>query len=273
MPSELIFLLILVGAGTGTISTIMKVSPALIAIPAFYFFLPVFNLSFSDVVLPVVSTCLIAFLPAHLYSWIQSMKNGEVDFERLISFAPGIVMGGIIGAQLLSLMSFSLFKVTFSLIALISILNIILALKLISVPVISLKKWSFLPIGLLIGSISLLSGSSGRVLGESLLMTSNTELKKREGTINGLVVFASIAAMVGFIYPAQAFNYSTLLRLDSLTFAGSMHLPSLIVLALSHGFFCFLCCNRANNTLDNTVLSVSYIVFIFCTLVRLWVSY
>ncbi len=271
MPSELIFLLILVGAGTGTISTLIKISPALIAIPAFFFFLPLFNLPLNDVVLPVVSTCLIAFIPAHLYLWIQSMKRGEVDFQRLVNFAPGVVMGGIIGAQLLSLISFSLFKVTFSLIALVSILNIVMTLKFISVPVISIKKWMCLPIGLLVGTISLLSGSGGRTLSESLLITCNTELKKKEGTVNGLIVFASIAAMVGFIYPAQAFDYSILSKLNSLTFAGSMHLPSLMILALSHGLFCWLCRNRANNTLDNTVLSVSYVTFIFCTLIRLWV--
>ena len=271
MPTELILFLIVIGAGTGSISSLIKCSPTLIAIPAFFFFLPVFNIPFDNVMLPIVSTCLIAFLPTHLYSWIQLMKRGKVDFSRLINFAPGIVMGAIIGAQLLSLINFIVFKVMFSLIAVFSILNILLTFQSVKKTEFNINKVIILPFNLLLAAVSLLAGNSGRVLIESVLIKSHIEPEQKEGTVSGLVVFASIAAMVGFIYPAQPFDYVIFTELDNAYYAGSIHLPSLIILAISHFFFYWICRNRENHTLDNTVLSISFIVFILCTLVRLWV--
>ena len=125
MPSiEMFFLLFFIGAATGSIASVIKIAPALIAIPALYFFLPVFNLSFERLMLPAIATCITSFIPANLYAWIISMKKGEVDSQQQINFAPGIAMGGVIGAQILSLSSVFVFKIAFSLIALIAVTNV-----------------------------------------------------------------------------------------------------------------------------------------------------
>tara|TARA_R110001632_G_scaffold42342_1_gene107036 strand:- start:50661 stop:51461 length:801 start_codon:yes stop_codon:yes gene_type:complete len=266
MPTiELILLFILIGAATGAISSIIKIAPTLIAIPTLYFFLPVFSLSLQDLMLPAIATCITAFIPTHLYAWIKSMKHGEVDSQHLINFAPGIAMGGVIGAQLLSLASFLVFKIGFTLIALIAILNIILRSRTKKTPSIAINKLGHIPIGLFIGTMSLVSGNCGHTLGESLSTLKAVDQRQRQGSINGFVVFASIAAMVGFIFPAQSFDQATLSG-----FSGAIHVPLMLVLAFSHLFFYWLCRNRGN-TLDKSVLSISFVIFVTCSLVRLWV--
>ncbi|ETX11652.1 hypothetical protein MUS1_09295 [Marinomonas ushuaiensis DSM 15871] len=265
MPIELILLLLFIGAGTGSVSAIIKTSPVLVAIPALYFFLPVYDLSLDSVILPVIATCLTAFIPTYLYTWIKSMKGGLVDFQRLINFTPGVVMGAVIGAQILSLINPNVFKVAFTIISIAGIFNIILSAKIEAVKSVNIGKFARLPIGLLVGVASLISGNCGRVLAGYLFAINKTSLIHRQGTIDGVVVFVSIAAMVGFIYPAQTFN-----DLGLTAFAGAIHLPSVLVLAVSHFFFFWFCENRGNE-LDKKVLSISFMCFLAFALIRLWI--
>jgi uncharacterized membrane protein YfcA len=265
MQIEWFFLLALIGVTTGAVSALINIAPSLIALPVFYFFLPLFNLSFDDHMLPLVATCLVAFIPTHLHAWIQSMKNREVDFQHLINYAPGLAMGGIIGAQLLSLVSFSVFNVFFSLLALVTILQIIFALRSVNYAGIHVNKLSYIPVGLGFGAVSLLAGTCGRVMGDVLQAVNKKNSSQKEGTVQGFIVFTSIAAMVGFIYPAQPFKY-----FDVSGFVGAMHLPSLLVLAISHWCFYWLCHNRGNE-LDKMVLCVCFILFLVCALFRMWI--
>lgn len=265
MPIELILLLVLIGAGTGSISALIAVAPTLIAVPTLYFFLPVFGVSFDDVILPVIATCLTAFMPTHLYAWIKSMKLNVVDFQCLINFTPGIVMGAVVGAQLLSLITPLIFKIAFSTISIFAILNVIFGVKINNIRDVNMNKFAQLPIGLLIGVASLLSGNCSQVLVGYLYAINNTHFSQRQGTIEGVAAFASIAAMVGFIYPAKAID-----SLDFFGFSGAIHLPSVLILAISHFFFYWLCQGRGNK-LDKSVLSIGFVIFLACSLMRLWI--
>ncbi|NLQ16385.1 sulfite exporter TauE/SafE family protein [Marinomonas sp. M1K-6] len=258
-------LLIFMGAATGAISSMIYVAPALIAIPALYFFLPVFDLSFQALMLPAVATCIVAFIPAHLYTWVKAMQQGEVDSQSLINFAPGIAMGGVIGAQLLSLINMVVFNLAFSFIAAVAVIHILFQAKIESRRAIAIPKLAHLPVGLLVGTLSLLSANCGSVLAKGLCTLNKTKAGQRQGTVDGLVVFASIAAMVGFIYPAK--------NVDNMGlggFAGAVHLPSACILAASHLFFYWLCRQRGN-ALDKRVLSISFVVYAVLSLLRLWI--
>lgn len=266
MILEWCLLLVLIGSGAGAVSSLIRCAPALIALPSFYFFLPLFDVSFDEVMLPVIATCLVAFIPAHLHAWIRAMQKGQVDFQHMINFAPGFAMGGIIGAQLLSLINFVTFNVFFLLIAIIAILLMIFTLRSIQIAPRKINRVAYIPVGLGFGVISLLAGNCGRVMGQLLHMSSDNPEKNIEGTILGFAIFTSIAAMVGFIYPAQPFDQFGLSG-----FVGAIHLPSFAVLAICYWFFHWFCYKRGNN-LDRVVLYASAIVFLMCSLVRMWVS-
>ncbi len=265
MPTiEMILVLILVGAATGSLTALINVAPTFIAIPALYFFLPIVGFSFDEVMVPLVASCVAAFIPVHLYAWIQSMKQGQVDSQQLINFAPSMAMGGVIGAQLLSLSSAVLFKICFTLMAVMFVFKIVFNKKLEKTPTLTPAKAANLPIGLVVGSLSVMSGNSGTVLANGMNSLLKIDQSKRDGTTHGLVVFVSIAALVGFIFPAKP-----TIMMDGMAFAGAIHLPSVLFLTLSHFLFYWLCRQRGND-LDKRVLSLSVTLYVCCSLIRFW---
>ena len=265
MSVELMLVLLFVGAGCGAVSALIAVSPMLIAFPALYFFLPVFGVSLEDALLPIIATCLVAFIPVHMSVWIKAMKQGKVDFQQLVYFSPGIAMGGVIGAQLLSIINVITFQVMFSAVAVWTMVHLALRLRASSQAKVSVNTNLHLPLGLTVGVLSVIAGNCGRSLGESLIaINGSSDKDKRKGTLDGFVVFTSIAAMVGFIFPAQSFDHLALSG-----YAGAVHLPSLLILMLVYSV-CFWLCHRKGNELDRIILSIGLIIFIACTLLRLW---
>ncbi|MGO2356057.1 MAG: sulfite exporter TauE/SafE family protein [Marinomonas foliarum] len=267
MPTiEMIILLLFIGATTGSITALISIAPTLIAIPALYLFLPIFGYSLNEFMLTAVATCITAFIPTHLFAWIHSMKQGAVDSQHLIRFSPGIAMGGVIGAQLLSLISFDVFKICFSTLVVITIIGMMFRSSLSKSKNLAIHKSTALPIGLIIGTSSVISGHCGSVLAYGLEKFNKTDTRLSTGTINGFAVFTSIAALIGFVFPAKA---SEIVELSG--FAGAIHIPSMLILGLSHFAFYLLCRDRGN-ALDKKVLSIGFIVFLACSLVRLWIA-
>ncbi|MBR7888447.1 sulfite exporter TauE/SafE family protein [Marinomonas sp. A79] len=269
MPSiDLILLLLLIGAATGSTTSLLSISPAVIAIPGMFFFFPVLGLSFDEWLLPVMAMSLTAFLPVHCFVWFRAMRKGDVDIQRLTQFASGVAMGGVIGAQLLSFMDVSVFKAIFSLVALLTLINLVRPVPFALFNQAEVSRFIRLPVGLLFGTLAVVSGNTTQSVSGIASHDDHSDksdaLQKR-GTMEGLVVFASFAAMVGFLFPAQAQTAS-----DMAGFVGAIHLPSACILAVSHGVFFWLC-DRKGNALDRRVLSLSLAAFIGCSIIRFWV--
>ncbi|MCB5160306.1 hypothetical protein [Marinomonas algarum] len=121
-----------------------------------------------------------------------------------------------------------------------------------------------LPIGLFLGSVSVISGTSGQAILTRLNRWQGVLPSKINGSTDGLALFAAIAAMVGFLYPAQSSK-----TFDLIGFAGAVHLPSAVLLGMSYGLGYWFCLGRGN-TLDKRVLSLCVAVYLLCSLVRFW---
>ncbi|MCB5161928.1 hypothetical protein [Marinomonas algarum] len=111
---ELLLLLMTVGCLTGALSALIRTPPELIAIPSLVFFLPLLGLSIDDTLVPIVATCIVAFIPVCLYRWVSAMQKQTVDMDQLTKSASGVAMGAVIGAQLLSFSPVWLFYVGFT---------------------------------------------------------------------------------------------------------------------------------------------------------------
>ncbi|MCV2402775.1 sulfite exporter TauE/SafE family protein [Marinomonas sp. C2222] len=264
MTIELTLFLMLIGIVAGVLSKAVNFSPAFIAISAAYFFLPIFNTSLEHALLSVVATSIFSFLPMHIYTWLESMRSKSIDFPMLVQFSPGIALGAIIGAQVLSFMNPIVFKVCFSLLVIIYTYNALLSSNLITHKVRKTSKGFSLLVGMLVGGVSLLAGSCGRVLGDSLFSFLSKDLNNKEATVRGFVVFTSIAALIGFAFPAQGFDTHNLFG-----FTGAVHLPSALIMGLSFSV-AYLLCRRQINDLDKNVLIISCVLFLVFTVFRLW---
>lgn len=264
MILEWCLLLVLVGVGAGAVSGFIRCAPALITVPTFYFFLPLFDASFEEVFLPVIATSIVAFIPAHLHAWIKSMRRGQVDFQHMIHYAPGFAMGGIVGAQLLSLIHFSIFNLCFLFISLVAILLMLFSFRPVFSISFHVSRVAHIPIGLVCGVVSLLAGNCGRVMGQLLHVANGHSEKSIDGTVLGFAIFTSIAAMVGFIYPAKPFEHFGVSG-----FVGAIHLPSVLVLSVGY-WLAYWVSHKRGNGLDRAVLYVSVMIFLVGSLARMW---
>lgn len=266
---QFLLFLMICGALSGALYATTKLGSALFVVPTVLLFMPVFHLSAHELLLPVIATAITAMIPMLLLDWVDQMKAQKVDSKYLIAFAPGAAMGGVIGAQIVSLMPFSIFPFFLIFLSLAVVLNVYWHYR----PLAETSKWRIfqqlqrgvlkLPVALFLSCISVLSASTGKPLFGSLLSLGVIKQENLEPTTTGLALFAAIAAMVGFAFPAESFIYS-----GSMGFVGAIHLLSCLILTLSQ-FVTFCLCRNKGSRLDIAVVYVAAIAFLLLATFRL----
>lgn len=265
MPVEFAVFLLLIGLACGLVSAQIKVSPALTCLTSLYFFLPVIGIPVENVISVVIATIIVACLPTHLYYWLKAMKAGEVEYALLLKYAPGFAMGGVIGAQLVSFVSIQVILVflTFTL-----VLNIF----------VNLVQWQYfklqslpnfpLPIGMFAGGISVLGGNDGHIVSRLLNHLHHRNLENSEGTLHGMSLFLSFAALIGFVFPAVPPSLPSMTSLGS-GLIGSIYLPAATTLAV--GLFLGTLLSRWQvSQYEHKILLVCFNLYLIVCLFRIW---
>lgn len=271
MDIQFLLFLMICGALSGALYATTKLGSALFVVPTALLFMPVFHLPENELVLPVIATAMTAMIPMLLLDWVDQMKAQKVDSKYLIAFAPGAAMGGVIGAQIVSLMPFTIFPFFLTLLSITVVLNVYWHYR----PLAEDSKWRIcqqlqggvlkLPVALLLSCMSVLSACTGKPFFGVLLSLGLIKQENLEPTTTGLALFVAIAAMVGFAFPAESFVDS-----ESMGFVGAIHLLSCLILMLSQLVTFYLCRNKGSR-LDIAVVSVGAIVFLLLATFRLLV--
>lgn len=266
MPIEFTVFLILIGLACGLVSTQIRVSPALTCLTALYFFLPVIGMPVDQYISIVIATILVACLPIHLYHWLTAMKAGRVEYSLLLKYAPGLAMGGVIGAQLVSL---SNVEVLLAFISFTLLLNIF----------VSVLEWQVhqqrsvpnfpLPIGLLAGGMSVLGANDGHTVARLLYQLHPHSNENRDGTLHGMSVFLSFSALIGFVFPAlQPVAISHIVASDA-WLAGAIYIPA--ALALGAGLlFGSLLTRWQVSHYEHKILLACFNLYLIVCLFRIW---
>lgn len=272
MDIQFVVFLIVCGAFSGALFATVKMGSALFIVPTVLIFMPVFQLPPPALIVPVIATAITSMVPILLADWLHDMKTQQVDSSSLIAFAPGAAMGGVIGAQIVSLMTFGTFGLLFGLLVVIAIINVFLLYRPFDV----LSKWRCfsqlsqsafrLPITLLIGCVSVMSASSGKLFYTVMLQMHTVKKQQMSGVSTGLALFVVVAAMVGFSFPAKEFALS-----GTHYFIGAVHLPTCFVLATSQ-LATYLLCRNKGNALDKGVVQISAVIFLVIAALRIWTN-
>ncbi|SBS37927.1 Sulfite exporter TauE/SafE [Marinomonas spartinae] len=272
MDIQFIIFLLICGAFSGALFATVKIGSALFIVPTALLFMPVFQLPPSALIVPVIATAITSMVPILLVDWLHYMKTQQIDTHSLIAFAPGAAMGGVIGAQVVSLMTFGTFGLLFGLLVVMAVINVLLLYR----PFAESSKWRCfaqlsqsafrLPITLLIGCVSVMSASSGKLFYTVMLQMHTIKKEQVSGVSTGLALFVVVAAMVGFSFPAKAFALS-----GTHYFIGAVHLPTCMVLAISQLATYLLCRNKGNN-LDKGVVHISAVIFLVIAVLRIWIN-
>ncbi|WP_133012948.1 sulfite exporter TauE/SafE family protein [Marinomonas flavescens] len=270
MEIQFLVLLFIIGGVAGSLYATTKIPAPLFVIPVTLLFFPAVGFTQTGALLPIIATAITSFIPLLLMQWVGDMKAQQVDSQALIALSPGASMGGVIGAQIVSFMTPLLFKFSLSFVVLTLMISVFLNSKqldksAIKKPLMNLNNhYLRIPIGLFIGIVSVVAGGTGKSLGSAMLTGTPVNERHRDSTAVGLALFVSIAAMVGFSFPAKPFDYS---YHDG--FIGAIQLLSCLILAVSQLFFYLLCRNKGNS-LDKMVLTIGLLLFIVIAVSRVW---
>lgn len=272
MDIQFVVFLLICGAFSGALFATVKMGSALFIVPTVLLFMPVFQLPPPALIVPVIATAITSMAPMLLVDWLHDMKTQQIDSLSLIAFAPGAAMGGVIGAQIVSLMTLAAFELLLGLLVVMAMINVFLLYR----PFDELSKWRCfsqlsqsafrLPITLLIGCVSVMSASSGKLFYSVMLQMHIIKKEQVSGVSTGLALFVVVAAMVGFSFPAKTFALS-----GTHYFIGAVHLPTCLVLAISQ-LAAYLLCRNKGNTLDKGVVHVSAVLFLVIAALRIWMN-
>ncbi|MEO9656350.1 TSUP family transporter [Marinomonas sp.] len=261
--TEYYILLLIVGAASGTLAALINTCSTLLIIPSVFFFMSLLGFKSEEMLLPLIASTLVALLPSHLYQWLQNIHQDTQAYKIIFAYAPGLAMGGVIGAQTFSFMPYAFVILALAIILVISSINLVLYRRQTSLSLLKAKNPLKLFIGLGIGALSILASNSSKTINQTLLPVRSNNSLVGNACVSGLAVFTSIGALVGFVYPAS----SSGLPMGE-NYIGLLHIPSVVILMASHfiGYWLF---SKKSTQLDTIIVSWFAIGLYLVTSVRL----
>ncbi len=195
----MLVLLLGIGAFAGIIAGLLGVGGGLILVPAFYFAFS--NLGYDSPEL--MQICLATSLATIVFTSVRSMlshhRKGAVDWDILKAWAPGIMVGAVLG-----MLATTGLRSAF-LMQLFGILGLIVALYLIF----SRDSWrlgSAMPKGIgrvfsapILGFLSVLMGIGGGSFGVPLMSLFSVPIHRAIATASGFGLAIAVPAVIGFL--------------------------------------------------------------------------
>ncbi len=106
--------LLLLGAVVGLLAGLFGIGGGLILVPALTFLLPKFDITTSEQALPIaIATALATVVVTGLSAAITQIKQKKVDWHSVHSLTPGLIIGGVTGALLTSMLPVTLLGISF----------------------------------------------------------------------------------------------------------------------------------------------------------------
>ncbi|GAB3476013.1 TSUP family transporter [Marinomonas epiphytica] len=255
------YLLVLIaGLFAGMVRAVANICVTLLLVPSGLFLLGAVYPEQHNTWLIWMASVVIGTMPINLYLWMRFGRHSQEGLNLLVKLGPWCAIGGGIGAQLYTIVPLT---------SLVMLLGLFLLLPSISqilgaVNITREKKMptDFIkPLAMAIGCLSLMGANSGYSLSHSYGRQHSLEDKPLTGFASGIALFASIAALIGFLFPAISLEHH-----NDIGTLGLIHWP--ISLALSVGLLVGYSIIRLRpNQLEHKIIQFS--VAIFCLLAGL----
>ncbi|BFM48274.1 hypothetical protein [Marinomonas sp. THO17] len=272
MIIKLSVLFFFIGVMAGVINRYTPISRSILSLTCGYFFLPVLGINLASFYPYLLASVLVACLPVCLYVWLKKLRHVEPQ-KLVFKYAPGISMGAVVGAQLVSILSYKVLIIVLS-VFLFSLL-LIQSYRLIShvngsvILHSHVNKWlkalKPLPLGMFLGTGAVLFADDCHTVSKSVLDGADSHQPDNQ---NGLSVFVCFAAMIGFVFPAvQPVFIDVNVSMD--WFAGLVCLP--ISMSLAAGLFIAACFPAWTiNDFEKKFISFCIILYLVICLIRIW---
>lgn len=192
-------LLLVIGAFAGVLAGLLGVGGGIVLVPAFFYAFSVLGYESPQLMQLCLGTSLATIIVTSIRSALSHNKKGAVDWNVLKAWAPGIVVGAIVGVSVASSLRSTALQAIFGVLAI--IVGLYMAL--------GNKNWRLadaMPTGLpriilspLLGFLSVLMGIGGGSFGVPLLSLYNTPIHRAVATAAGFGVIIAVPSVIGFL--------------------------------------------------------------------------
>lgn len=204
MPELSLLLLIaaflaMIGAFAGVLAGLLGVGGGIVLVPGFFYAFQTLGYEGPQLMQMCLATSLATIIVTSLRSVLSHNKRGAVDWDILRSWAPGIVVGAIIGMLVVAQLRTTTLQAIFGMLA----MSVGLYMGL------GRSEWRLgpaMPKGVLratlapgVGFLSVLMGIGGGSFGVPLMSLFNTPIHRAVATAAGFGVLIAVPSVIGFL--------------------------------------------------------------------------
>lgn len=212
--------LLLTGGVAGILAGLLGVGGGIVIVPVLFLLFPIVGVDQTVVMHLAVGTSLLTIVPTSIMSAKTHYKKGGLDVHLLKTLAPGIVAGVIFGSLFGSRTDGVVLTGIFGGVAFLVSLH--MALKRDGWQLANTlpeKQVVRGPIGIFIGSFSVVMGIGGGTLSVPILSLFNIPIRRAVGTASAIGIIIAVPGAIGFILsglgnpalPAYSIGYANLL--------------------------------------------------------------
>ncbi|WP_039017311.1 sulfite exporter TauE/SafE family protein [Halocynthiibacter namhaensis] len=195
----MVALLVVIGAFAGVLAGMLGVGGGIVLVPAFFYAFSVLGYGSDSLFQVCLATSLATIIVTSVRSVAAHHKKGAVDWDILKTWAPGIVIGAIIGVTLATSLRSSTLQGIFGILAM--IVGLYMAF--------GRSEWRLgeaMPEGPLrlilspcLGFLSVLMGIGGGSFGVPVMSLYNTPIHRAVATAAGFGVIIAVPSVIGFL--------------------------------------------------------------------------
>ena len=196
---QMFVLLVAIGAFAGVLAGLLGVGGGIVLVPAFFYAFQTLGYDGPDLMQMCLATSLATIMVTSLRSVHSHNKKGAVEWEILRTWAPGIVLGAVLGVLIVSQLRSGTLQAIFGM----------LALSVGVYMAVSRKEWRLgtaMPTGLgrvttspAVGFLSVLMGIGGGSFGVPLMTLFGVPIHHAVATAAGFGVLIAVPAVIGFL--------------------------------------------------------------------------
>lgn len=196
---SMLAVLLAVGAFAGVLAGLLGVGGGIVLVPCFFYVFSAFGYGGPQLMQLCLATSLATIIVTSVRSGLGHHRKGALDLEILKSWAPGIVLGAIVGVALAATLRSTTLQAVFGVLAL--IIGFYMGL--------GRDHWRVaqqMPTGIrravlspAVGFLSVLMGIGGGSFGVPLMSLHNVPIHRAVATAAGFGVVIAVPSVIGFL--------------------------------------------------------------------------
>ncbi|WP_298861842.1 sulfite exporter TauE/SafE family protein [uncultured Sulfitobacter sp.] len=197
---QMAVLLLVIGAFAGVLAGLLGVGGGIVLVPAFFYAFQTLGYGGDQLMQICLATSLATIIVTSVRSVLSHNKKGAVDWEILRTWAPGIVIGAVVGMLVVSGLRSSTLQAIFGVLALIVGLYMGFGRSEWRLGQAMPKGVARAALSPAVGFLSVLMGIGGGSFGVPLMSLYNTAIHRAVATAAGFGVVIATPAVVGFLF-------------------------------------------------------------------------